>query len=118
MIGLVIPVYNEETRLNFDYFKEISDLSGVFLLFVNDGSIDRSEELIKRFVESKNNCAYISLRQNLGKAEALRYGFHELSAKPSIKYMGFLDSDAAFSVDDIKKISTLINFNFPFHIKQ
>ena len=109
MIGLVIPVYNEENRLNFDYFKEISDLSGVFLLFVNDGSIDRSEELIKRFVESKNNCAYNSLRQNLGKAEALRYGFYELSAKPSIKYLGFLDSDAAFSVDDIKKISTLIN---------
>jgi glycosyltransferase involved in cell wall biosynthesis len=109
MIGLVIPVYNEETRLNFGYFEEVSDLTGIFLLFVNDGSTDKSEKLIKRFAASINNCAYISLRQNLGKAEALRYGFHELSSRPNIKYLGFLDSDAAFSVDDINRISTLIN---------
>ena len=109
MIGLVIPVYNEETRLDFDYFKEISNLSGIFLLFVNDGSTDNSEGLIERFVQSISNCAYIGLRQNLGKAEALRCGFHELSTKPNIKYLGFLDSDAAFSVNDINRISTLIN---------
>ena len=109
MIGLVIPIYNEEARLDFDYFKEISDLSGIFILFVNDGSTDRSEELIECFVESITNCAYISLRQNQGKAEALRYGFNELSAKTNIKYMGFLDSDAAFSIDDINIITKLIN---------
>lgn len=109
MIGLVIPVYNEEARLNFDYFKEISDLSGIFILFVNDGSTDRSGELIECFVESITNCSYVSLSQNLGKAEALRCGFLELSVKPDIKYLGFLDSDAAFSVDDIIRISSLIN---------
>jgi glycosyltransferase involved in cell wall biosynthesis len=109
MIGLVIPVYNEATRLDFDYFRKISDLSGIFLLFVNDGSTDRSAELIECFVDSITNCAYISLDQNLGKAEALRFGFHELSTKSNIKYLGFLDSDAAFSVNDINRISMLIN---------
>ncbi|MBN8701484.1 MAG: glycosyltransferase family 2 protein [Bacteroidetes bacterium] len=77
-ISVIIPVHNEELVLDAAYtritasIKKIS--SNYELLFVNDGSKDKSIELIKRFASIDNNVKYIDLSRNFGHQIALSAG--------------------------------------------
>lgn len=104
MVGLVVPVYNEELRWRSSYFKEIAALDKVKLLFVNDGSQDGTITLIKQISEEFLNVSYLDLENNSGKAEALRLGLLKLTSQPEIKLIGFLDADGAFATSDISRI--------------
>lgn len=104
MIGLVLPVYNEELRWNEDYLNQIADLDQVHVLFVNDGSTDRTLALITQFSKKRSNVSYLHLNDNCGKAEALRQGMLKMSVVSEIQYLGFLDADGAFSKSDVSAI--------------
>lgn len=81
-LSIIIPVYNEEKTLKELAEKVIAvDLSKVGytkeILFVNDWSKDRSEDIIKEIVEENNtvDIKYIKNVKNSGKGFSLKEGF-------------------------------------------
>jgi len=95
-IILVVPCYNEERRFNNDYFNSILKSREIFLMFVNDGSNDNTQEILMKFREQNSNrVSILNLNNNQGKANAVRAGV--LSAiKTDANYFGYLDADGAF----------------------
>ena len=104
MITLVIPVYNEMTRWDEQYFSKIAELADLQLLFVNDGSTDKSSDLISKLVEIHSNVSLVNLEVNVGKAEAVRRGMSLGMSLPNTHIIGYLDSDGAFSFQDIQAV--------------
>lgn len=97
--AIVIPFYNEINRINIAAFEEsiICQKNTLFIL-VNDGSTDRTNEILTKIhTSAPQNTIVISLAKNVGKAEAIRLGFHVALKKTTIEYVGFLDAD--LSVD-------------------
>ena len=107
MIYIVIPVFNELRRWNHEYFLQVSRLKNVRLLFVDDGSTDGSLNLISKLIQSNPSIEVLSLEKNMGKAEAVRLGLRNVLTKPKVRTVGFLDSDGAFSLDDIHRITDI-----------
>jgi polyisoprenyl-phosphate glycosyltransferase len=77
-IGILIPVYNEEEVLDSFYrqlCRVIDPLPYCFhLYFVNDGSRDKTEEILCRLVESDPRVQVIELSRNFGHQAALTAG--------------------------------------------
>lgn len=78
-ISIVIPLYNEEDALRPLYAelkKALKNYSTDYeLIFVDDGSSDKSLSIIKEFAKTDNKIKYISFRANYGKSAALQMGF-------------------------------------------
>jgi dolichyl-phosphate beta-glucosyltransferase len=91
---IVIPCYNEESRLRVSEFDEFAKDNPDFeLLFVNDGSTDKTHKLLYSLCE-RPNIKSINLKQNVGKAEAVRMAFSNLMFSDlDFDYAGYLDAD-------------------------
>lgn len=99
---IVIPCYNEAERLNVPAFVAyVEAVSGINLLFVNDGSSDKTQDVLDKLVESNSDrMSSLLLEQNGGKAEAVRRGFIKaFDSEPD--YVGFWDADLATPLEDI-----------------
>jgi len=113
-ILIMVPCYNEENRFDSNYWRTIIiDNPLVNFVFVNDGSSDQTLNMIKLI---GLNSEVVSLKKNSGKSEAIRQGWlQKISSCKDWKGYGFIDSDGAFSVRDIKNLidlfSTLITQN-------
>ena len=78
MVSIVIPVYNEEESLKLLYEKIIENIPEQYereIIFVNDGSTDKSVEVIKKLIMQDTQVHLISFRKNFGKAMALETAF-------------------------------------------
>ena len=98
---LIIPCFNEEKRLNFDKFMENNDL--VYFIFVNDGSTDKTSQLIKENL--KQNYYLLDLKKNCGKGEAIRQGILYLKTLlifEEIEWFGFWDADLSTPLTELK----------------
>ena len=79
LISLVVPCYNEEEALPFlynalcDVRKELPNYDFEFV-FVNDGSRDKTSEVIKKFAAEDKDCKYIIFSRNFGKEAAMYAG--------------------------------------------
>ncbi len=79
LISILIPVYNEEgnvpaiTEAIRAVFENIH--FNYEIVFVNDGSADKSLAIIKEIAITQNNIFYISFSRNFGKDNALLAGF-------------------------------------------
>ena len=109
-IGIVIPCYNEEERLLGEEFKSFTRKNlGYHLCFVNDGSKDRTLEVLHEL--SKGREDYISVydcEKNGGKAEAVRLGMLHLAKQSQFDYIGFLDADLSTNFDDFVDLADTI----------
>ena len=71
-ISVIVPCYNEEESLPL-FYKEINKvikkMSNVSfeLIFVDDGSSDRTLDIIKQFLKKDTNIRFISFSRNFGK---------------------------------------------------
>ena len=79
MISIIIPCYNEEDALPVYYqsmSKIVAEMSEVKfeLLFVDDGSSDRTLELLKDFNHKDPRCKFLSFSRNFGKESAIYAG--------------------------------------------
>ena len=94
-VGIVIPCYEEAKRLPAKDFLDFSKrCPGILLLFVNDGSLDETLEVLNKLaLESKGNIQALDLKKNFGKAEAVRQGINHLLNISGIQNVGFLDAD-------------------------
>lgn len=100
LVILVVPCYNEENRWVAEYWERLSRTKDLKLLFVNDGSTDGTSFKIGRLIENSHH-ALLELPNNVGKAEAIRFGFQTAFAEEPLG-IGFLDADGAFPLDDVK----------------
>ena len=98
---LVVPAFNESARIqSSDYFSRIISENNVCILFVNDGSNDDTPVVLDS-IAKQIQCNVLHLERNVGKAEALREGFLYAFKEFDPELIGFLDCDAAFSIESV-----------------
>lgn len=98
-ISVVIPVYNEEDSLDRLYSELKESLGrldkGHEILFVDDGSRDRSLECLKRIRDADPAVKVISFRKNFGQTAALSAGFDHARGDIVITMDADLQNDPA-----------------------
>ncbi len=101
-VGVVIPCYNEEERLLSTEFTDYIDKnSGYHLCFVNDGSKDRTLEVLKELQKGREDFITVyDCDKNGGKAEAVRLGMLHMAKREDLDYIGFLDADLSTDLAD------------------
>ena len=89
LITVIIPVYNMDEYLDICLNSVINQsLSELEILCIDDGSTDRSNEIIKLFV-SKDSRIRCIRTNNLGAAHARNIGIREAKGE----YLAFIDAD-------------------------
>lgn len=78
-ISIIVPVFNEEVTIPIFYKEIINVLSSIKnisyeILFVDDGSNDKTLEIIKKLNKKNKNIRYISFSRNFGKEFAIYAG--------------------------------------------
>lgn len=82
MISVVLPIYNEEKNLpviTAELLKTLAQYPNYEIIFVNDGSADSSEEILKTNCSQNNKIKLINLSRNFGHQEALTAGLENAS---------------------------------------
>lgn len=78
-ISVVVPLYNEDEslpELSAWISRVMSDNGFTYeVIFVNDGSTDRSLEVIRNLAEKDDHIHCVSFSRNYGKSPALNEGF-------------------------------------------
>jgi len=106
-VALAVPCFNEARRFDPEYWKTIAAMSNISLVFVNDGSSDRTGDLLRDF-SAAHGSEVLTHPENLGKAEAIRSGLQHLVSGDS-HLVGFLDADAAVPVHEVQRCVDLAN---------
>jgi dolichyl-phosphate beta-glucosyltransferase len=98
---VVIPCFNEAERLDVETIREFLEREPVRLLFVDDGSTDRTGEVLRDLRERlPGRIQVLSLGVNRGKAEAVRLGIRQALSDRS-EFVGYWDADLSTPLDDI-----------------
>ena len=93
-ITVIVPCYNEEAALHY-YYKEMSRVMDEMndvdfeLLFVNDGSKDKTLEIMMELAKKDSRVKYISFSRNFGKEAAMYAGFENSTGD----YVCLMDAD-------------------------
>ena len=107
-ISVVIPLYNEDESLPelYDWIERVMAANGFSfeVIFVNDGSTDRSWEVITELANRSEHVKGIKFRRNYGKSPALYCGFKEAEGDVVIT----MDADLQDSPDEIPKLYRMI----------
>ncbi len=106
--GIIIPCYNEAKRINTQAFIDfILREKEYHLCFVNDGSKDNTLEVLESIQgQCPQRVSVIDVKQNAGKASAVRSGARYLYNKSEIAFIGFIDADLS---TDFKDFNNLVN---------
>lgn len=103
-LTIIVPVYNEEENLLRveSEFLTYFDLASVpsKVLFVNDGSSDRSQELITQICLRNTHFEFISFTKNQGLSAAIKAGFDHTDTE----LVGYIDSDLQTSPEDFNTL--------------
>ncbi|WP_299431907.1 response regulator [uncultured Maribacter sp.] len=114
-VGVVIPCYNEEERLSGVEFRDFAHRNlGYHLCFVNDGSTDKTLEVLQELRKGNEDTISIyDCEKNGGKAEAVRQGVLHLAKDEQLDYIGYLDADLSTDFRDFDDlVKTLQNSDF------
>ncbi len=103
-LTILIPIYNEEDNLSRLYtelnaYIEIASLPTNALL-INDGSTDKSKQLIKEICKKNTKFKAIHFKKNYGLSAALKAGFDNVNTT----YVAYMDADLQTSPFDFEKL--------------
>lgn len=79
LLSVIVPCYNEEEALPY-FYKEINKISKEMnnlnfeFIFVDDGSSDKTIEVIKKYSENDDRVRFVSFSRNFGKEAAMIAG--------------------------------------------
>lgn len=106
-ISVIIPVYNRETTILrcLDSLKS-QTFDDYEIIIINDGSTDKSEELINEYSGNFRRFQYISIDNN-GVSNARNIGI----LKSNGKYVTFLDSDDTYQENFLASMYNQISIN-------
>lgn len=82
LVSIVIPCYNEEENVEALYLALSSTMTkeeNVELLFIDDGSKDRTVEMVQKLRASDDRVKYISFSRNFGHQFAIKAGIDHAS---------------------------------------
>ena len=102
MISVIIPAYNEETRLGptldkiIAYFQVSKVFNGIEIIVSDDGSTDQTP----RIAHSRSGVVYLSSDKNRGKGHAVRKGV--LQAKGDVILIS--DADLSTPIEELSKL--------------
>jgi glycosyltransferase involved in cell wall biosynthesis len=103
-VSLVIPLYNEEESLPelCDWIQRVCNEHNLSyeILLLDDGSTDKSWDIIKQIGAKDSNARGIQLRRNYGKSGALNVGFAQCNGEVVIT----MDADLQDSPDEIPSL--------------
>jgi glycosyltransferase involved in cell wall biosynthesis len=107
-ISVVIPLYNEEESLPelYAWIARVMKANALTyeVIFVNDGSTDRSWQVIEQLAEQHEQVKGIKFRRNYGKSPALFCGFEKAQGDVVIT----MDADLKDSPDEIPELYRMI----------
>lgn len=116
-LSIIIPVYNEERRLSIA-FSEINSFAQTYahmnyeIIFVNDGSVDKTQDALDAYACEHANVRLVSYKDNKGKGHAVRKGM--LEAKGEYRLMA--DADMSTSLFEIEQFLPLMKEHTPIII--
>ena len=93
ILSIIVPCYNEQEVLPL-FYDEVTKVLATMdvdyeIIYVDDGSKDKTSEIIKGFAEKDSHCKYIIFSRNFGKEAAMYAGL-----KNSIgDYVVIMDAD-------------------------
>ncbi len=101
-LTIIVPVYNEEENINkleeelskYVYRSSVS----ACVLFVDDGSKDKSKLLIQEVCERNAHLFYISFDRNYGLSAAIKAGIDTAQSS----FVGYIDADLQTSPKDFE----------------
>jgi dolichol-phosphate mannosyltransferase len=103
-LSIVVPVYNEEENLPLLWpeMREVLDPSGLAfeVIFVDDGSQDRSAEIVRAFREADPRVRLLRLKANSGETAATDAGFKATRGR----YVVVMDADLQNDPHDIPNL--------------
>ncbi|HTZ18636.1 MAG TPA: glycosyltransferase family 2 protein [Dissulfurispiraceae bacterium] len=107
-VSVVIPLYNEEENvdiLNKRLSETMKDIGGDYeIVYVDDGSTDRTLPLLEEIQKKDDNVVVLSLRRNFGQTAAFAAGFDFARGDVVVTMDGDLQNDPA----DIPKLLALM----------
>ncbi len=107
-ISVVVPLYNEEESIAelHEWIKRVMDDNKFTyeIIFVNDGSTDKSWEVIEGLAAQHPEVHGIKFRRNYGKSPALYCGFEKAEGEVVIT----MDADLQDSPDEIPELRRMI----------
>lgn len=107
-ISVVVPLYNEEESLPelYNWIERVMKENNFSfeVIFVNDGSTDKSWQVIEQLHERSEHVRGIKFRRNYGKSAALYCGFREAQGDVVIT----MDADLQDSPDEIPELYRMI----------
>ena len=96
-ISVVVPIYNEEESIPYLY-RELSDVFSSMgndyeLIFVDDGSKDKSLESLEAFAAKDSHIKIIEFRRNFGQTAAMAAGLEHTTGDVVVTMDGDLQND-------------------------
>lgn len=103
MVSVIVPAKNEEEGIQAFYDEMMKYLPRVSkdyeIIFIDDGSTDKTLSILKTFVQKNNNIRSYSFKRHRGKADALAFGFFHAKGDIIIT----MDADLQDKPSEIKK---------------
>lgn len=112
-VSIVVPGYNEAAIIQrnlgeiCDSMTMLQDRFDWELIFVNDGSTDKTGALAEAFAEGRDNVTVLHHATNFKLGQALRYAFNNCRGD----YIITLDVDLSYSTDHILRLINAITEN-------
>ncbi len=111
-ISIIIPIFNEESNID-ELYKEIKQVIErekltYEIIFVNDGSLDKSLDMLKHISSNDGSVKVISFSRNFGQTAALVCGIDFAEGEIVL----FMDGDLQNDPNDIPKLLLKINEGF------
>lgn len=108
-VSLIIPAYNEEKRIS----STLDAVSGFMrehfdnyeIIVIDDGSTDKTTDLVSEHIKKDENIKLIPLRKNKGKGYAVKTGVRNSTGD----YIFFTDADLPYSLDTILKGTKILS---------
>ena len=112
-ISIIVPCHNEEDVLKI-FYNKITEVSKTIdadfeYIFVDDGSKDKTLEILKEYSKKDNRVRFISFSRNFGKESAMYAGLKEATGD----YVAIMDADLQDPPDLLKEMyETLLTKEF------
>jgi glycosyltransferase involved in cell wall biosynthesis len=102
-LSVVLPAFNEEENIEKTVTQTISylekNIKEYEIIVVNDGSTDRTGEIVKEIATANNKVSLFNHPKNQGYGAAVRSGFE----RASLDYIFLMDSDGQFDIRELDR---------------
>jgi glycosyltransferase involved in cell wall biosynthesis len=106
LVSLVLPAFNEAAIIEDNlqrlaaYMQNLEKLYRWEMIVIDDGSLDNTGELARRFAEQRDNVHVLSHITNFGLGQAFRFAFNNCEGD----YIITLDTDLSYAPEHISRL--------------